>query len=229
MKKTSNSCDLKSCFLCRSCLKEWQPAIETHKQNLLFKKGEIIFEEGTPVKGIYFLYKGKVKVHKRWGSEKQLILHFAKEGDIIGYRGLGNEKVYPVSASALEEVILCFIDIPFFETTLQVNHKLTYTLMQFYANELQYAEKRMGNLAHMEVKGRVAETLLMLKRDFGQNSEGFINITLTKQDLASYAGTTYETFFRMINELEKEKIVRFSGKDIAIIKESKLQELIAYK
>ena len=229
MKKTNNSCDLKSCFLCRSCLKEWLPAIETHKQNLLFKKGEIIFEEGTPVKGIYFLYKGKVKVHKRWGSEKQLILHFAKEGDIIGYRGLGNEKVYPVSASALEEVILCFIDIPFFETTLQVNHKLTYTLMQFYANELQYAERRMGNLVHMEVKGRVAETLLMLERDFGQNSEGFINITLTKQDLAAYAGTTYETFFRMINELRKEKIVRFSGKDIAIIKESKLEELIAYK
>jgi len=229
MKKTNNSCDLKSCFLCRSCLKEWLPAIETHKQNLLFKKGEIIFEEGTPVKGIYFLYKGKVKVHKRWGSEKQLILHFAKEGDIIGYRGLGNEKVYPVSASALEEVILCFIDIPFFETTLQVNHKLTYTLMQFYANELQYAERRMGNLVHMEVKGRVAETLLMLERDFGQNSEGFINITLTKQDLAAYAGTTYETFFRMINELEKEKIVRFSGKDIAILKKSKLEELIAYK
>jgi CRP-like cAMP-binding protein len=229
MKNASNSCDLKSCFLCRNCLKEWLPAIETHKQNLLFKKGEIIFEEGNPVKGIYFLYKGKVKVHKRWGSEKQLILHFAKEGDIIGYRGLGNEKVYPVSASALEEVILCFIDIPFFEATLQVNHKLTYTLMQFYANELQYAEKRMGNLAHMEVKGRVAETLLMLKREFGQNSEGFINITLTKQDLASYAGTTYETFFRMINELEKEKIVRFSGKDIAILKEPKLQELIAYK
>lgn len=229
MKKTSNSCDLKSCFLCRGCLKEWLPAIETHKQNLLFKKGEIIFEEGNPVKGIYFLYKGRVKVQKRWGKEKQLILHFAKEGDIIGYRGFVNEKVYPVSASALEEVILCFIDIPFFETTLQVNHKLTYTLMQFYANELQYAERRMGNLAHMEVKGRVAETLLMLKRDFGQNSEGFINITLTKQDLAAYAGTTYETFFRMINELEKEKIVRFSGKDIAILKESKLQELIAYK
>jgi len=229
MKKTNNSCDLKSCFLCRSCLKEWLPAIETHKKNLLFKKGEIIFEEGTPVKGIYFLYKGKVKVHKRWGSEKQLILHFAKEGDIIGYRGLGNEKVYPVSASALEEVILCFIDIPFFEATLQVNHKLTYTLMQFYANELQYAERRMGNLVHMEVKGRVAETLLMLERDFGQNSEGFINITLTKQDLAAYAGTTYETFFRMINELEKEKIVRFSGKEIAILKEPKLQELIAYK
>jgi CRP/FNR family transcriptional regulator len=153
-------------------------------------------------------------------------LHFAKEGDIVGYRGLGNQKVYPVSATALGDVTVCFIDIPFFETTLQANPRLTYTLMQFYANELQHAERRIGNLVHLDVKSRVAETLLMLKRDFGENENGHINITLTKQDLASYAGTTYETFFRMITELEKEKIVRLSGKAIAIVKEKKLEKLI---
>ena len=165
-------------------------------------------------------------MHKKWGEEKQLILHFAKEGDIIGYRGLGNQKVYPVSATALNDVILCFIDSAFFETTLHVNQKFTYTLMQLYANELQHAERRIGNLIHLDVKARVAETLLMLKKDFGQNKEGFINITLTKQDLASYAGTTYETFFRMITEMAQEKIVRLYGKDIAILKEAKLEKLI---
>jgi len=226
MKKIDNSCNLKTCFLCRNCLKHWLPAVEANKQNFNFKKGQKIFEEGDMVKGIYFLFKGKVKVHKRWGREKQLILHFAKEGDIIGYRGLGNQKVYPVSATALGDVILCFIDTPFFETTLQANPRLTYTLMQFYANELQHAERRIGNLVHLDVKSRVAETLLMLKKDFGENKEGYINITLTKQDLSSYAGTTYETFFRMITELEKEKIVRLTGKNIAILKEKKLEKLV---
>ncbi len=229
MKNIKERCDLKSCFLCSNCLKDWLPAIDTHKQNLAYKKGEVIFEEGSPVKGIYFLYKGKVKVYRKWGQQKQLILHFEKEGGIIGYRGLGNKNVYPVSAMALEESLLCFVDTAFFETTLQVNNKLTYKLMQFYINELQYAEGRMRNLAHMDVKGRVAETLLMLKKDFGENKNGFINITLTKQDLASYAGTTYETFFRMINELAKQKIVRLSGKDVAILKVEKLEELCTMK
>ncbi len=225
--KKGNLCNLKSCFLCRNCLKHWLPAIEAHKQNLVIKKGQKIFEEEDPVTGIYFLFKGRVKVHRKWGDEKQLILHFAQEGDIIGYRGLGNQKVYPVSATALDEVTLCFIDIAFFETSLQVNPRLTYALMQLYANELQLAERRIGNLVHLDVKARVAETLLMLKRDFGQNKEGFINITLTKQDLASYAGTTYETFFRMITELAKVKIVKLSGKNIGILKETKLEKLIA--
>ena len=127
-----------------------------------------------------------------------------QKGDIIGYRGIGKENTYPVSATTLEEVNVCFISTAFFETTLQVNYSLTYQFMQFYANELQEAEKRMGNLVHMDVKGRVAETLLMLRKHFGE-TDGFINISLTKQDLASYAGTTYETFSRMIGELRERE------------------------
>lgn len=225
MKSVRQGCDLKSCFFCTNCMKDWLQAIDASRQTISYKKGEPIFQEGMPVKGIYFLNSGKVKIYRKWGHQKQLILHFAKEGDIVGYRGLANQNVYPVSASALEPSDLCFVDTGFFETSLRVNNELTYKLMQFYINELQYAERRMRNLVHLDVKGRVAETLLMLKKDFGETKEGFINITLTKQDLASFAGTTYETFFRMINELAKQKIVHLSGKDIAILNTKKLEEL----
>jgi len=122
--------------------------------------------------------------------------------------------------------VVCFVTTSFFESTLKVNHELTYKLMKFYAGELQDAEKRMGSLFHSEVKGRVAESLLLLKDQFGENAEGFINISLTKQDLASYAGTTYETYSRMISELEKQKIIKQSGKYIGILKEAKLEKLV---
>jgi CRP/FNR family transcriptional regulator len=147
---------------------------------------------------------------------------------MVGYRGLGNELVYPISATALDEVTVCFIDIPFFESTLEVNPGLTYALMKFYANELQEAERHMRNLAHMEVKGRVAETILTLKKIFGTDDQGFIDITLTKQDLASHSGTTYETFSRVANDLIKEKLIKVSGKNIAILKEKKLEELTTF-
>lgn len=225
MQKISNKCDLRSCFLCKNSLPGWLSAIETHKENLNFKKGNLVFEEGGLVQGIYFLYSGRAKVHTRWGNEKQLILNFAKKGDMIGYRGLGKEKVYPVSATALENVTVCFIELTFFETMLEANHQLTYALMKFYANELQEAEKRMRNLAHMEVKGRVAETLLALKKQFGQNENGYINSTLSRQDMASFSGTTYETFFRTIKELKHKKLIKLQGKEIAVVKEEKLMLL----
>jgi len=68
----------------------------------------------------------------------------------------------------------------------------------------------------------------MLKRTFGVNKSGFIDITLTKQDIASYCGTTYETFSRVAAELERNKIIRTSGKNVAIVKEQNLRELILY-
>ncbi len=148
---------------------------------------------------------------------------------MIGYRGLGADRTYPVTATALDGVTVCFIDIAFFETTLRVHHQLTYSLMQFYANELLAAEHRMRNLAHMDVKGRIADTLLMLKRKFGQSDSGSVDITFSRQDMASYSGTTYETFFRVINDMVKEKMVSLNGKAFTIVDEAGLERLIAHR
>jgi CRP-like cAMP-binding protein len=216
MKKNKNGCDLKSCFLCKHSLPEWIPAIGANRKNLHFRKGESIFSEGELVTGIYFVYTGKVKVHKKWGSEKELIIRFAGEGDLFGHRGLGHDNHYPISATALEATDVCFIDLEFFRSTLKVNFDFIYELMLFFADELQESERKMRNLAHMQVKGRVAQALLALKEKFGLTEEGTIDIVLSRQDLASFAGTTYETVFRIINELVRDGIILLKGKNIRI-------------
>ncbi len=225
MKQKPVTCDLNTCFVCRHSVQEWLPLISAHRKNFRIKKGETIFREGQPVQGIYFLYSGTVKVHKQWGNEKELILHFAKKGDMIGYRGWGNKKTYPVTATALEPSVVCFIDLAFYESSLKLNHELTYQLLKFYSNELQEAESRMNNLAHLDVKGRLAETLLQLKKRFGLTKDGMIRITLSRQDIASYTGTTYETLFRTLNELVKEKIIRIAGRKITVVDEPALEKL----
>ena len=223
--KTNNGCDLKSCFMCRLCLKDWLPAIAAHKQNISIKKGQFVFREGESVKGIYFIYSGNVKVHKKWDSEKDLIIRFAKAGEILGHTGLGDDSNYLVSATALEPVVVCYIDMEFFESTMQVNNNLTYKLMRFMANELQESEKRVRNLVHMPVKGRIAQALINLKNQFGINEDGAIGIELTRQDLSSYAGASYETLFKVMNEFTDDKLVEVTGKSIRIIDEIQLRKL----
>jgi len=218
------ACNVNSCFLCSFCIPAWKEAIALHKKTYQFKKGEDIFREGDPVKGIYFIYTGSVKVYKQWGEQKQLILRFAKAGDILGHRGLGGVVEYPIGATALEDSKACFISNDFLEATLKTNPELTYKLMHFYATELQKAEMRMRDLAHMEVKGRVAEALLELRNIFGVNHDQHIAATITRQDIASYAGTTYETVFKFFNELAEEKIITTNGKSIKINDSELLQQ-----
>ncbi|MRX47196.1 Crp/Fnr family transcriptional regulator [Pedobacter puniceum] len=225
MKKSKVECDLQTCFMCKMCLKEWHPAIHAHRRTFQVKKGERIIEEGEKVTGVYFVFDGIVKVHKKWG-DKELIVRFANKGAVIGHRGLGSKSsVYPISATALEASTVCFIGLEFFNATLKVNNEFTYQLLLFFADELQESERKMRNLAHMSVKGRVAQALFNLEEQFGSTPNGGLNISLTRQDLASYAGATYETVFRTINELVDHKILRLEGKDIIISDRSKLAAL----
>ena len=154
-----------------------------------------------------------------------MIIRFAKDGEIIGHRGVGEEIIYPVSGTALEPTTVCFIDLDFFKTTLKINIDFTIQLLLFYAEELQRSEKKMNNLAHMQVKGRIASSLLSLKNKFGTAKDGEINIILSRQDLASYSGTTYETVFRILNEFIKEDLISINNKNITILNEQQLIEM----
>lgn len=223
---SDESCNLRNCFLCTNCIPEWKEVLAVNKKTIYFKKGELIFKEGDQVNGIYFLYSGAVKVHKQWVDQKELIIRFTKQGDILGHRGLAKEELYPVSATALVASQACFISSPFLETILRADHTFTYRLMQFYLGELQKAEMRMRNLALMEVKGRIAETLLEILNVFGTNVEGYMMVPVTRQDIASYAGTTYETVFKFLKTLTTAKTISADGKSIKINDENKLRKMV---
>lgn len=226
MKKNKTGCHLDKCMLCRLCIPEWLAAVDSHRENFSFKKGELIFREGDEVTGVFFIYSGKVKVHKKWGEEKELIVRLAAEGDIVGHRGIGGDAYYPVSATALEPVTVCYIDLKFFYATLKTNHEFLYELMMFYARELKESENNMRNLVHMPVKNRVAYILLQLSKKFGADNDGFINISLSKQDVSSLAGAAYETVFRALKELKDEHIIDEDGKYIKITDRGRLEKTI---
>jgi len=200
--------------------------IALNKKTITVNRGQLLFKEGDPVTGIFFVRSGILKVHKKWDNEKELIIRFAKGGDIVGHLGLGNLPSYPVSATAIAKATVCYVDLDFFNASLNVNHELSIKIMRFFGIELQESEKRMRNLVHMSVKGRVAQALINLKNQFGLNEQGIVNIEITRQDLASYSGAVYESLFRTINDFTERDIVTITGKSIMIKNEAMLLKLI---
>ena len=223
------SCGLDQCFLCRHCLPEWKNLVVLKKQTLVYKKGKKIIQEGEPVQGIFFINEGSVKVFRKWGEEKELILRFAKTGDVLGHRGFGGDAFYPISAVAMEDCKVCFIDGAFLEASLTANTAFTYELMKLYAMDLQKAEKRMSDLAHREVKGRIVLALFEIMEVFGVNEDGFVSVPISRQDIASYAGTTYETVFKFFTDLSDKNILTTNGKSIKINDQQNLQAFLNVK
>jgi CRP/FNR family transcriptional regulator len=155
-------------------------------------------------------------VHQSWGEEKEFILRFAAAGSVVGHRGFGTATGFPVSATALEKTRACFITAGFLETALKANPSFCYSMMQLYAAELQKAEQRIHDLAVQPVRTRVADALFSIRESFGADSDGFIRIPITRLDIASYAGTTYEAVFRLMSEWSKAGAITTTGKKFKI-------------
>jgi CRP-like cAMP-binding protein len=218
MKKEKENHDQQPAFLYSRCMPDWWPALDAHKKIIKINKGGTVFHEGDEVLGVYFMIEGVVKVHKHWGDEKELILRFAKEQDIIGHRGLSTKsKRYPISATALSKVKVCFLELAFFNSTLKVNPEFMFDFMMFFADELQLSEQRMRDLAHLPVRKRVANTLLILQDKFGMNASGYINFPVSRHDIASYTGSAYETVYKILAEFTHSKFIKTDGKEIAIL------------
>lgn len=224
MKLSKKKHSTENCFLNQNCTADWLPAIESNKIIYEVKKGQLIFKEGHIVEGIYFIYTGFVKVHKHWGSTKELIVRFAGDGEILGHRGLSTKNIrYPISATALSDCVICYISMDFFNSTLKVNPGFNYKFLMFMADELQESEKKMRDLAQMSVKSRLALALEYFSSEFGITEDNVLKISFSKQDIASYIGTTYETLFRTINELTEEKVINVMKRAFTILDFDKLK------
>lgn len=204
-----------NCFLYQHCSPEWRLLIKQEARVYKVKKGASVFKVGDPAKGYYFIHEGWVKVHKKWKNNRDLILRFAGTGDVLGHRGMP-DAYHPVTATALSSVTLCYISSELFKTTMLVNPNLAYQMTRLFAQELHEVEQNMRNLIQWDVKRRIANALCELANHFGLDAGGALKIQLSRQDIASYAGTTYESVFKTLNEWKHEQLIRLEGKKIHI-------------
>lgn len=228
MDLTCNKCSPENCFINKFCSGQSLDIFEQSKCIIRYKKGQYIFHEGDLVQGIYIIHSGKVKVLSTGFNEKTQIIRLAKTGYLLGHRGFG-DKYYLISAVALEDSTVCFIEANVFTQILKSDAELTYQLMLFYANELRIAESRMKNLAQMTVREKSAEALLLIKQIFGSQKDNTIALDsfLTRRDIAELAGLSPEQIARCFSEFKKEKIISVDGKRISILKPESLYKLIA--
>jgi len=195
--------------------------IEEKKTVLVCSKNQKIFHEGMPVNSISIINSGKIKVYKTGKNERSHIIRFSKAGDLLGHRGL-NTEYYPVSAATIEDSSICLFPRFFFINFLKENHSITIELLLFFAKELESSEIMQFNLAQMNVREKVAQTLLYLYDIFGVDGTKCLNITLPRQDFSDFAGTTKEQVSKMLSEFQVDGIIRLEKKDIYILS---LQEL----
>ena len=195
------------------------------KQILKFNKGGIIFEDGEVPNGVFFLNKGTAKLSKQGVYGKDQILRFIKEGDLIGYRSLLCGEDFQAKAEAMTEVEATFLPSDLFLQMLDVAPKFSFVMLQKIAFELGESSNTVTFLAQKTVRERLAEILLLLEQKLGTDPEGFIKISLTREEIANIIGTATESAIRLISEFKQDKLIEVEGRNIKILNHEKLIRL----
>lgn len=205
--------------------KEELAELSHEKKMISYKKGDTIIEEGATPKGIYFLDKGTAKMFKLGFNGKEQILRFTKAGDIIGYRSILSKQPYGASATAMEDTEACFIPEKFFLKVLEFHPKLAFDILRRISEDLGESAQTITFLAQKTVRERLAEVLLLLEKKLGTDKDGFIKISLTREEMANLIGTATESAIRLISEFKTDHLIEVEGRKIKILDHAKLVKL----
>lgn len=198
--------------------------ISKYKTCFQFKKGQILFNEGSMLNGVFCINKGKVKLYKLGIDGKEQIIDISKEGSLLGFRMLLAEVTSKVTAETLENSSICFIPKTPFLNLLSTNIKFQGALLKIACQELGIMTDSITNFAQKPVRERLASILLVLMGTYRPKNHigGNIEINLSREDLANIIGTATETTIRVLRELNTQNLIKIRGRKISIIDEKGL-------
>lgn len=195
------------------------------KTSYVVKKGEVIFEEGDHLDGIFCVKDGVCKLSKLSSNGKDQIVKLVTKGELLGQRSLISEEPTNLSAIALEDMTVCFVPKNQVMDFFNENNKFSLTMMKSVCHDLKEADNVLVNLAQKSVKERLAATLLYLHDTFGINDDESLKLHLSREEISSIIGTATESCIRLLSEFNKNGWIELSGKKIILKNKKELRKL----
>ena len=191
-----------------------------------FKKNEMIYNEGEKAELLMCLIKGKVKIFKAGIGGRCQIMRLIRPIQYFGYRAYFAGEDYITAASAFENAAIGFLPMPLIESLVKQNNRLAYFFIKELAMDLGMSDTRTVNLTQKHIRGRLAESLLMLKDNYGMEEDGItIGIYMGREDLANLSNMTTSNAIRTLSCFADEKIIVVDGRKIQIIDENRLRKI----
>src|SRR5690554_3861196 len=195
-------------------LDDLRELVKQHEE-LTFKAGESIYEEGKQNNYLYLVDRGVVKTHRMDENGKDLITSIHKEGDFFGSLSLSKAQAYDEYATAMEETRVFAINKDEFREILSQNSNLSLDLIEVLGQNLSGIKSQLLEMAYGSVRRKTAQTILL----FSQRIRRFPtqSIRISRSDLASVAGMASETLIRTLSDFKKEGLIEIEGRNIKIV------------
>jgi CRP/FNR family transcriptional regulator, polysaccharide utilization system transcription regulator len=201
-------------------------AITEHHIISTYNKGESIFREGDKSRGLACLVTGKAKLFRTGVGGREQILKMLRPMDLTGYKSLFSDNIWSASAMALERTTICTLEKASLVRILKKSADLSFRLCRNLSDELLWSNDRIVSLTQKHVRGRIAESLVILRDTYGfENDMKTIKGLLSREDLAHLSNMTTSNAIRTLSNMATEGIIGIKGKRISILDNNMLEHI----
>lgn len=191
-----------------------------HCHRRRYRAKHTIIRAGDKSDTLYFIVDGSVSVMIEDSTGREIILAYLNPGDFFGEMGLfQQESGRSAWVRAKTDCELGLISYPSFRSLIQEDSEILFKLASQMALRLRNTSRKVGDLAFLDVTGRVARALLELceEPDAMTHPDG-IQIRVTRQELGRIVGCSREMVGRVIKSLEEQGLITARGKTIVVFR-----------
>ncbi|MFQ5561754.1 MAG: Crp/Fnr family transcriptional regulator [Nitrospinota bacterium] len=186
-----------------------------------YRKNSVIFQKGDEGRSLFILKAGTAKIFLTDSDGKEIILRMIHENEFFGEMSLLDGNFRSATVSTIEPCIALVILRKDFVKFLEKHPDTVFEIVAALSRRLRSSDDKISNLVFLNSYGKVASVLLDLANTIGstEGTSQVLNLPISRQELASMAGITRETFVRILNEFQSRGCIRVEGKKIFILDE----------
>lgn len=230
-KKTYNTKQvIENLELWQSLTKEEQEYLESNIEFINYKKNSIIYSDGEEPTKLLGVLNGFVKINKEGIGVRSQIVRIIKPNELFGYRAMFAGEKYITTAYAVEATTIFAIPKEVITKLLSENAKLAFEFIRFLSIDLGISDSRGIVLTQKHLRGRLAETILHLKENYGTLEDGAtLVLNLSREDMASLSNMTTSNAIRTLSQFSTDGLVSVNGRSIKILELELLQRIAKYE
>ena len=171
--------------------------------DLEFKQGEMLYDEGRVANGIFTLRTGMIKLVRVTADGRQRIVRVLRPGDVVGLEALAASQ-YDSQAMALTDVSVCRIPVEVIHKLGANSQRLHFKLMQKWQQTLKDADDWLADLNFGTARQRVSNLILKMRNP----SDGQIATLFARDDMGAMLDLKLETVSREVSRLIRENVIK---------------------
>lgn len=194
-----------------------------NKEQIAYRKGEIIHQEGDKIKYFKYLKSGLVKLYRKTPAGEEQIVTITKPFEFVSNISIFSEDVYKYSVSAVEDSIVCAVQLNFISQLARDNGLFAMGLLSKVAKVNEKIIMQTLDIRQKNLVGRVAFILLYFANEI-YNTRIF-DLPVSRKEIADFIGMSTANVIRTLSDFKREGIIKVYGKTIEIADSGRLETL----